>query len=882
MQRALASVVISSFLLSSTLFAAAAIDPKVQSALDKAGPGDSVKVIVLFKDAPNFNIDSPAAEGPEARQRLEESLRANAHEAQKDFGVFAASDKSIRNVKHFWLVNAVSCVATPEAIEKIAAREDIKAIVPNEIIRLEPTREGPLPKEVLHPRKGDVTFTYGLKKLKIPELRQVYGLDGQGVTVGLIDTGVDFEHPDLKGKMVTWKDFVNNKPAPYDDQGHGTHCAGTIAGSATSGLAIGVAPGAKITAAKAFSSSGSAETDWLLGAMQWMTDPDGNPATNDAPPIVSNSWGGGPGRTVFLDATKNWVRLGIFPNFAAGNSGPGAGSVGTPGGFLESFAIGATTSSDSIADFSSRGPVTWDGKQYTKPDVSAPGHDVTSAKPGGGYRNLSGTSMATPHVSGLIALMLQASPGMAINQMRELLESTSDDLGTAGKDNTFGSGRVNALAAAQIAVSGGKVVGKLTDASNGAGLKGTIRIQENGFVIQTGSDGAFRFVLPAGNYTLRASSFGFTESGPTGITLQAQQETTVNVALARAASGTLSGKVVSAATGEELQAKITVLDTPLDPISTAANGGSFSVSLPGGKYKFLVRAFGYEPLTSEELTITASNTTDATFKLAKLPPILVVADAGEGDYKNHYTQALDAAGQKYSFLNSSALAGASDVLSQYSLVIWYTGEEYRETLTDADQAALKAFLATDGRLFISGQDVGYELKDKDFYKSQIKGKFVADTSGSKEISGSGLSFKIEGGDGANNQRYPDKIEALAGAEAYLSYGANNGPAGLKVKHQKGRVVYLAFGFEGIDSAASRKAVMADALSFLLPTQGERVARIPLMPSELRAAYTDLMAREATELSDEAARSLGASLKGADARVFGKVQKVLSARSLQAK
>src|SRR5205823_2837788 len=101
-------------------------------------------------------------------------------DAQKDFDLSATADKGLREVKHFWIVNAVSCVASPEAIQKIAERDDVKAVVPNEIIQLEPIRESPRPKgEAV---KADaVTYTYGLSKLKIPELRSVYGLDGQGV-----------------------------------------------------------------------------------------------------------------------------------------------------------------------------------------------------------------------------------------------------------------------------------------------------------------------------------------------------------------------------------------------------------------------------------------------------------------------------------------------------------------------------------------------------------------------------------------------------------------------------------------------------------------------------------------------------------------------------
>ncbi len=879
MIRILASVLIATLLLPGSLLAGATVDAELQSQLADVLPGQTLKVIVRFNDTPNFNVSTMVNDGPDARETVMRALRANARNAQKDFGTFAAADSGVKNIKNFWIANAISCEATPEAIEQIAARADVKEVIPNEIIQLEPTKDAPQPKdEVLS--KEELTYTYGLKRIKIPELRSVYGLDGQGVVVGEIDTGIDFEHPDLQGKMVAWKDFVNNKPEPYDDQGHGTHVAGTIVGGQTSGLAIGVAPGAKIIGAKAFSSSGSAQSDWLLGAMQWMTDPDGDPSTNDAPPIVSNSWGGGPGRTVFLEATQNWVNLGIFPLFAAGNSGPGAGSVGTPGGFLESFAIGATTSEDTIASFSSRGPVTWDGTQHIKPDVSAPGKDVTSAKNGGGYRTISGTSMATPHVAGVIALMLQASPGMGIDQMRELLEGTSDDMGDAGKDNTFGAGRVNALAAAQIAVSGGKIVGELTDAEGGAGLKGTIRVKENGFVIQTGADGGFKFVLPEGTYTLQASSFGFTPSEEVSVSLGAQEEAEVTMALARAASGTLKGKVVSAATGEELSARITILDTPLDPIGTADEGGAFQIELPGGSYKLLITAWGYEPFTSDDVTVAEEAETEVTFSLEKLPAILVVDDDASKDYEKYYKQALEAAEQRFSLINSTGLASnAGEILGQYSMVIWFTGDNYRDTLSASDQAALTEFVSSGGRVFLSGQDIGYELKSKPFYAEFLKAKFVKDAAGNKDVSGAGLTFKIEGGDGANNQRYPDKIEALAGGETYLSYGGEEGPAGLKIDHGNGRVLYLAFGFEGVDTAASRAALLEDALGWLMPSTLERIERISTMPRHLKAAYADLMAREALELDEGEAESLAEALEGAKGSLFGKVRKALLSREV---
>ena len=137
----------------------------------------------------------------------------------------------------------------------------------------------------------------------------------------------------------------------------------------------------------------------------------------------------------------------MVPVFAAGNSGPWPKTVGTPGGYPHSFAVGATNARDKATGFSSRGPITWDGVKHTKPDISAPGNAVLSAKPGGGYQKMSGTSMACPHVAGLAALVLEANPDYSVDQVEDLLESTSKDLGKDGKDNTYGHGRADIKAA---------------------------------------------------------------------------------------------------------------------------------------------------------------------------------------------------------------------------------------------------------------------------------------------------------------------------------------------------------------------------------------------------------------------------------------------------
>jgi len=220
-----------------------------------------------------------------------------------------------------------------------------------------------------------------------------------------------------------------------------------MVGGNLSGKHIGVAPEAKLVVAKALGGTNGGSDSMMIGAMEWMADPDGNPDTDDAPVVVNCSWGAKGDDTSMVPAVKAWVKLNIFPCFAAGNSGPWKKTVGIPGGYLESFAVGSTTSKDKASFFSSRGPVTWNGVEHIKPDVAAPGSKIFSVKKGGGYVNLDGTSMACPHVAGVIGLLHEAKPGLTVIEVREILESTAKDLGKNGKDTTYGSGRIDVLAA---------------------------------------------------------------------------------------------------------------------------------------------------------------------------------------------------------------------------------------------------------------------------------------------------------------------------------------------------------------------------------------------------------------------------------------------------
>lgn len=367
-----------------------------------------------------------------------EAIRAWRGEAARAGAAWAAELPRDAGVRSFWIAPVVAATVPADTLPELTRRDDVMEVERDESVELERPRPG---------RHARGAFTYGLAMLNVPRMRELFGLSGAGVRVGLIDSGIDASHPDLAGKLGGFHDLVAGHVDPYDDNGHGTHCAGTIAGGAAGGTAIGVAPEARLLVVKAFSAAGASSKEKLLAAMQWIADPDGDPATADHPCVCSCSWFGGGSRKALLEATRRWVALGVLPVFATGNAGPTPGTTWMPAGYPESFAVGATDEHDRLATFSSPGPVIWDGVPTVKPDVSAPGEDVLSARAGGGWVAMSGTSMATPHVAGVVALLNQASPGVPIALVRELLELTARDLGEPGKDNAFGAGRVDALAA---------------------------------------------------------------------------------------------------------------------------------------------------------------------------------------------------------------------------------------------------------------------------------------------------------------------------------------------------------------------------------------------------------------------------------------------------
>jgi subtilisin family serine protease len=357
--------------------------------------------------------------------------------------------------RQLWLINGMAFQATPAQIETISALPEVQSVTEDQVIEL----PVPLPTQVSGPAEPNIT------QLNAPSVWAL-GYAGQGVTVAIVDTGADLNHPDIgprwRGGSNSWFDPNGEHPAePYDVDGHGTNVTGLVLGGDNSGVYIGVAPEAQWIGVKIFADNGSAMSSSIHAGYQWLLDPDGNPETDDAPDIVNNSWGFEASPDIcdavareFQPDVQALKAAGIAVLFAAGNTGPSTNGSIAPANYPESFAVGSVGTPDSsttISDFSARGPSACDGTIF--PEIVAPGYQVwTSDLTAGGifpnsYALVTGTSYSTPHASGVMALLLSAFPDIPVSTLETSLRQSATDLGTIGADNDYGFGMIDALSA---------------------------------------------------------------------------------------------------------------------------------------------------------------------------------------------------------------------------------------------------------------------------------------------------------------------------------------------------------------------------------------------------------------------------------------------------
>jgi serine protease AprX len=424
----------------------ASVSPGMHATLASLPAGAMTTVIVTLR----HQADLKRVKGADRASRLKgtiQELTTTAHTAQVPIRallrVWAAQGKVAKTVP-LWVVNGLAVTATADVIQELAARSDVASIAADQVAVV-PSFGTPEP---------------GLNSVSAPAMWNL-GFTGQGVVVASLDSGVDITHPDLagswRGGANSWFDPYGEHPVtPTDLSGHGTATTGAMVGGDAGGTSIGVAPGAKWIAAKVFNDRGAATLSAIHQAFQWVLDPDHNPSTSDAPQIVNASWsiGAGPGCDLSFQADLRALRaVGIVPVFAAGNYGPGASTSVSPANYPEAVAVGAVSSADVIYSSSSRGPSTCGARTRVFPDFVAPGVNIRSTDLYGMYQTSSGTSMAAPGVSGSLAVLLGAIPGLSVDQATAALTASTVDLGVPGPDSVYGGGRINILAAYQWALA---------------------------------------------------------------------------------------------------------------------------------------------------------------------------------------------------------------------------------------------------------------------------------------------------------------------------------------------------------------------------------------------------------------------------------------------
>jgi subtilisin family serine protease len=450
----LQGIVLALFLAVTSFQAVAAdtgkIAPEVLTALSTLPAGQKLSVVVQL--AKRADLRKFLKLGRKARRTgVIQALKTEASSGQTGIRALLKirqTEGKVTQVSPLWITNGLLVTATADVIQELALRADVAGIA-LDAVKIVPMSIPPGPPE---------------PNLSVIGTPQVWSQNfyGQGVVVANLDSGVDVSHPDLsakwRGGTNSWYDPYGQHPtSPIDLTGHGTWTMGVMVGGDANGTSIGVAPQAQWIAAKIFKDNGTATATGIHLAFQWLLDPDSNPLTDDAPQVVNNSWAyGSPGCNLeFQPDLQALISSGIVPVFAAGNYGPTGNTSVSPANYPEAFAVGATDNYDQWYASSSAGPSACGEASTVYPELVAPGVNINTTDLFGIYTNPSGTSIAAPHVSGALALLLNAYPNLTAAQQEQALLNSAVDLGTLGADNIFGYGRLNLSAAYDFLVLNG-------------------------------------------------------------------------------------------------------------------------------------------------------------------------------------------------------------------------------------------------------------------------------------------------------------------------------------------------------------------------------------------------------------------------------------------
>ncbi|WP_420627694.1 S8 family serine peptidase [Candidatus Leptofilum sp.] len=768
---------------------------------------------------------------PAAKMELVDSLQQTAASSQARalslLDELAATNDATA-VRSLWLVNSIAATGNLTAVQAIANLPEVVQVRPDVIVQKIGATDTPTA-TLLAANAAVVTgpvASWGIQKINAPHVWHGLGIDGGGVTVAIMDTGVDWEHPDLmenyRGNQGGTVDHAGNwfnavfptDTIPVDSVGHGTHVAGTAVGH----NGIGVAPGANWIAVNVADPLGFIWESDVHRGFEWLLAPNGDVAL--APDVVNNSWGSPFSSELFVEDVAALHAAGIQVVFSSGNSGPFEGTVGYPAGYPDVLSVGASDEIDDVAWFSSRGPSLQTDEP--KPWLVAPGTQIWSARPDGAYGLENGTSMAAPHVAGTIALLLSVNPSLTRAQVNQILAETAVPFTTTHPNNDSGWGRLDAYAAVAPQVTTGVLTGQLLGADLPLPNSIITITTPSGAMLPfvTDSNGRYQAILQSGSYTLTAAPFGYTQITVSNVVVSDGQTTTRDLAVNLLPNGRVLGTVRSVSGYTLLpNAQIEIVGTPFTLLTDG--NGAFDAALPVGNYELIVTKTGYQQQRAE-VWIGEGTAVVQPFFLADAPTILLV-DSGQWYFSSQaapYREALTAI--NYSFdtwtVRSPIQVPKLDTLSQYEAVIWSSPLDSPGYLGLND--VITDYLGLGGNLFISGQNLGYfdglGLSTQVWWYRDLNARYLGKTAVTQTISGSddslfnGLNFTLNGGSSSNNQTAPDisdpRLKLLSDPAFLFEDGQAAGlTAGYCAPFQ---LVYLGFGLEGVPEAADRADILA--------------------------------------------------------------------------
>ncbi len=460
---------------------AARIAPDLQAALTGADPAADFAVIVTLRDKVDVRRFNDRNRGVR-RTKLVRALRNAADNGQAPLLSLLRTERA-GAIKQLWAINGIALRARAQTLRALARRNDIEAIYLDRQMQAPPITYA----------AGD-TPAWNIDAVRAPALWG-QGLTGAGVVIASLDTGVDRGHPALaaawRGGSNSWFDPNGEHPLPYDSHGHGTQTMGIMASDGGEQTALSIAPQARWIAVKIFNDAGNASLSNIHLGLQWLLDPDGNPATDDAPDVVNNSWGLSLDNTCTLDFQED-IRVlkaaGIAVAFAAGNSGPNTATSVSPANNPDGFPVGAVNASLNVSSFSSRGPSACPGTDVY-PGLTAPGEAIVTTDLSfdgtARYASVSGTSYSSPHLAGVMALLISAFPNAPVQALEAALKQSARDLGAPGPDSEYGYGLVDAdrayrALAAQDSDADGYPLGSDCNDNDSAIHPGALEIKHDG------------------------------------------------------------------------------------------------------------------------------------------------------------------------------------------------------------------------------------------------------------------------------------------------------------------------------------------------------------------------------------------------------------------